>query len=162
MSFKEILGQEKTISILQNALMSSRLSHAYLFAGPTGCGKVFTAINFAKAINCLERPDSLHDSCGQCVCCKKIDSGNHIDVRRVSLLKGKSEILIDQIKQIQQQINLRPYEAKYKVFCISDADLMNEESQNALLKTLEEPPVKSIIILTTSKPHGLLPTVISR
>jgi len=162
MSFKDVLGQEKPIAILQKALINDRLSHAYLFYGPSGAGKVFTALNFAKALNCLNRPDNKADSCDECASCKKIESGNHIDVRWIGLLKGKSDISIEQIRQIQAQVNLRPYEAQYKIFCVQDAEYMNEEAQNALLKTLEEPPPKSIIILTTSSPGALLGTILSR
>jgi len=162
MSFKDILGQAKPINILQKALSGGKLAHAYLFYGSSGAGKVFTAVNFAKALNCLNNASNPTDCCDECASCKKIDSGNHIDVRWISLLKGKSEISIEQIRQMQAQINLRPYEARYKVFSIQDAEHMNEEAQSALLKTLEEPPAKSIIILTTSNPEALLGTILSR
>jgi len=162
MSFKDIVGQDKPVSILQNALAKNRLAHAYLFYGHSGVGKVLTALNFAKAVNCLNRPDAGVDCCDECVSCKKIDAGNHMDVSVVKLLKDKSHILIEQIRQLQSQVNLRPYEAKYKVFIIQDAECANDEAQSALLKTLEEPPVKSIIILTTSNPEALLTTIISR
>ena len=161
MSFKQIIGQEKPIAILQNALVKNRLAHAYLFEGPACIGKVFTALQFIKAVNCLNLADGI-DCCDQCISCKKIDAKNHIDINWISLLKTKSEISIEQIRQMQSQINLKPYEARYKVFCIHDAELMNEVSQSALLKTLEEPPLKSIIILTTSKSARLLKTIVSR
>ena len=162
MSFKDIIGQEKPINILKNALLNDRLAHAYLFYGPSGSGKVFTALNFAKTLNCLNRSGAQTDCCDECASCKKIDSGNHIDVRWIDLLKGKSEISIEQIRQVQSQVNLRPYEARYKIFSIQDAEYMNEEAQSALLKTLEEPPAKSIIILTTANPESLLTTIVSR
>jgi len=162
MSFKDILGQAKPIGILQKALTTGKLAHAYLFYGSSGAGKVFTAVNFAKALNCLNNASNPTNCCDECASCKKIDAGNHIDVRWISLLKGKSEISIEQIRQLQAQVNLRPYEARYKVFSIQDAEHMNEEAQSALLKTLEEPPVKSIIILTTSNPEALLGTIMSR
>ena len=162
MSFKEIIGQEKAAGILQNALAANRLAHAYLFEGPPGVGKVFTALNFAKALNCLDRPQNVYDCCDRCVSCKKIQDHNHVDVSWLKALKGKFEISIDQIRQIEQQINLKPYEARYKVFCIPDAELMTSDAQNALLKTLEEPPLKSVIILTTAGSHKLYPTIVSR
>ena len=162
MSFKDILGQAKPIGILQKALSSGKLAHSYLFYGASGSGKVFTAMNFAKALNCLNNASNPTDCCDGCASCKKIDAGNHIDVRWISLLKGKFEISIEQIRQMQAQVNLRPYEARYKVFAIQDAEHMNEEAQSALLKTLEEPPAKSIIILTTSNPEALLGTILSR
>lgn len=162
MSFKQILGQNKPISILRNALLNNRLAHAYLFEGPSGAGKAFTALNFAKAINCLNAAGKPGDCCDECASCKKIDSGNHIDVSWLVLLKDKTQIAIEQIRQLQSQINLKPYEARYKVFCIQDAELMSADAQNALLKTLEEPPVKSILILISSRPSVLFSTVLSR
>jgi DNA polymerase-3 subunit delta' len=162
MSFKEIIGQEKAVAILQNTLAANRLAHAYLFEGPPSVGKVFTALNFAKAINCLDRPQNVYDCCDRCISCKKIDDRNLLDVSWLSPLKGKFEISIEQIRQVQQQINLKPYEARYKVFCIPDADMMTADAQNALLKTLEEPPLKSVIILTTAEGHKLYPTIVSR
>lgn len=160
--FKDVIGQSRPISILQNAFSKNRMAHAYLFSGASGVGKVFTALQFAKVINCLNRPNSKYDSCDECESCKKIDTANHIDIGLVKLLKNKTEISIEQVRQLQSQVNLRPYEAKYKVFIIQDAQLANDEAQSALLKTLEEPPPKSVIILTTSDPDALLTTIISR
>lgn len=162
MSFKQIIGQDRPIRILQNAIATNRIAHAYLFEGPPSVGKVFTALNFAKAVNCLTRPENGVDCCDECASCRKIDAANHIDVSWLNLAKGKSQISIEQIRQMQAQINLKPYEARYKVFCIPDAELMNEEAQNCLLKTLEEPPLKSIIVLTSSKPAILFATIVSR
>ncbi len=162
MSFKQIIGQERPINILQNAILNNRLSHAYLFEGQPGVGKIFTALNFIKAVNCLNPVSGGADCCDECASCKKIDEKNHIDIKWIDLLKGKTQICIEQIRQMQAQINLKPNEAKYKVYCIKDADLMNEEAQSALLKTLEEPPLKSVIILTTANMRSLLATIISR
>jgi len=162
MSFKQIIGQDIPISILQNALAKNRLAHAYLFEGPPSIGKVFTALNFAKAVNCTNPVDGGLDCCDECPSCKKIDEKNHIDVMWIDLQKGKTKISIEQIRQMQARINLKPNEAKYKIFFVPDADQMNEEAQSALLKTLEEPPLKSILILTTSNLRGLLATIISR
>lgn len=162
MSFKQVIGQDRPIRILQNALLKNRPAHAYIFSGPAGCGKVFTALNFAKSLNCLNRREGMLDCCDECPSCKNIDAGNYIDVSLIKLLNNKTQIVIDQIRQLQSQVNLRPYEAKYKVFIIQDAEFMNDEAQSALLKTLEEPPLKSIIILTSSRPETLLETIISR
>lgn len=161
MSFKDVIGQEKAISILKNALLKNRIAHAYLFQGPRGVGKEFSALNFAKAINCLSSSKD-GNCCDECESCRKIESGNHIDVSVITLPKGRQSIPIDQIRKLQSQAALKPYEAGYKVFCIRDAELMNDESQSALLKTLEEPPSRSILILTTSSPPNLLTTIISR
>ena len=162
MSFKQVIGQSRPVGILQNALLKNKPAHAYLFSGPAGVGKVFTALQFAKALNCVNKPEGTPDSCDECPSCRNIGAGNFIDVSIIKLLSNKTQILIDQIRQIQSQVNLRPYEARYKVFIIQDAELMNDEAQSALLKTLEEPPVKSIIALVTSEPEALLATIISR
>lgn len=161
MSFKQIIGQDRAVNVLKSALLKNRLAHAYLFEGPPGVGKAFTALNFIKAINCLNAAGAA-DNCGECESCRKIDAKNHIDAGWLNVLKGKQQIAIEQVWQMQGQINLRPYEAKFKAFCIPDADFMSQEAQGALLKTLEEPPVKSIIILTTSNMPGLLDTIVSR
>ena len=162
MSFKQILGHKDTINILQNTLLKNRLAHAYLFQGPEGVGKLFSAINFAKAINCLNMGKDSVDCCDGCESCKKINSSSHIDINIIKPLKGKSGVSIEQIRQMQSQVSLRPYEARQKVFLIPDAELVNNQAQSALLKTLEEPAAGSIIILTTSSPESLLGTIISR
>ncbi|MCA9407487.1 MAG: DNA polymerase III subunit delta' [Candidatus Omnitrophica bacterium] len=133
-----------------------RLAHAYLFVGAKGSGKKATALAVAKLINCVN-PGSCND---QCSSCKKINTGSHPDI---FLIDGQEEtIKIDQIRGLLNQSNLRPYEARVKVFIIHHIENMTLESSNALLKTLEEPSANSLIILTTAVPERNLDTIKSR
>ncbi len=129
-----------------------------MFSGPEGTGKKLVARNFAKALNCLE---GAADACDACLSCRKIENGRHPDIHIID--KGDSEeIKIEDIRLLQQEICLRPYEAKFKVFIINGAHNLNSESANAFLKTLEEPPKKSVIILVSDKPRLLFRTIVSR
>ncbi|MFA4984453.1 MAG: DNA polymerase III subunit delta' [Candidatus Omnitrophota bacterium] len=157
MSFKDIKGQDSSLELLRRAIQEDSVAKAYLFSGPEGIGKRRAALEFAKAVNCR---DNDADSCGECGCCLKIDNNRHPDVR---LIEGESgTIRIDDIRQMQREINLRPYDAQLKVYIIDNAHNLNAESSNALLKTLEEPPAHSVIVLVSSKPSLLFKTVISR
>ncbi|MEW6075456.1 MAG: DNA polymerase III subunit delta' [Candidatus Omnitrophota bacterium] len=157
MAFRDIKGQEKIIEVLRNYIRASRLANTFLFIGPEGVGKKLVAQTFAKALNCKEQQA---DSCDQCDSCRKINATQHVDV---SILGSDGEeIKIEQVRQLQANINLRPYEARKKVFIIDNAHNLNPESSNAFLKTLEEPPQDSVIILLTAKPRLLFKTIISR
>jgi DNA polymerase-3 subunit delta' len=158
MAFKDIKGQDKAVESLKEDLRDKHLAGAYLFCGPEGIGKSLVAKNLAKAVNCLNQE---LDSCESCISCLKIQNGQHPDVHIID--NGyATEIKIEEIRQIQQDINLRPYEARLKVFIINDAHNLNPVSANAFLKTLEEPPRDSLIILVSDKPALLLKTIISR
>jgi len=159
MSLKDITGQDMAIRLLRDTLEKDEIDGSYLFAGPDGVGKRSASIEFAKTINC-ERKGS--DACEECASCGKINSLNHPDVFIIQKEKESSFIKIDKIRDIIYQASLKPYEARKKIFIITEAEDMNEESQNALLKILEEPRENQIFILTTSRVSGLLPTVISR
>jgi len=158
MAFQDIRGQDKPIARLKSSLQKNHLSGAYLFSGPEGVGKKLAARNFAKALNCLENG---FDACDYCLSCRKMESGRHADLHILD--NGRfEEIKIGDIRILQEQIILRPYEGRYKIFIINDAHNLNIESSNAFLKTLEEPPGNSVIILVTDKPKFLLGTIISR
>jgi len=157
MSLKDVIGQEKALRLLHNTLKTGRIPSALLFAGEPGIGKRYTAINFAKALNCLNQE---HDSCDACPSCKKIDSGIHPDL--LFLRPEKGEIRIDEIRAIEEALSFRPFEGKRKVVIIDDAEKMNHSACNAFLKTLEEPPSGSVIILVTSSPDSLPSTIRSR
>jgi len=157
--FQNIKGHDSIIHSLKKALKSSRVSHAYLFYGPEGIGKSVTAHTFSKALNCLK---SKTDACDECASCKKIENNNHPDVVWLKVKEKKEAISIEQIRELQNRINYKPYEGRAKVFCIQDSHLMTLEAANCLLKTLEEPPNDSQIILITSQIEGLLPTIKSR
>jgi len=159
MSFAEVIGHTKQLAILRSALSASRLHHAYLFVGPDGIGKRTAAIAVAKAIHCEE---SIEDFCGICVNCARISDGNHPDVRLIQPLPDKKEISIQQIREIDRELNFRSFSGKRKIAVIDPATLMNLSAQNALLKTLEEPPADSVIVLIAPNSGGLLPTVRSR
>jgi len=158
-SFKDIKGQDAPISFLKRAIENNSVAHAYLFIGIDGIGKGLAANTLAKALNCEKEAQN---SCDKCVSCRKIDGKNHPDIFRVICDETQRSIKINSIRALGERICLRPYEARRKVYIIEDAHLMTEEAANALLKTLEEPPVNSIFILTTSNISRLFQTIISR
>jgi DNA polymerase III subunit delta' len=159
MSFSNIYGHEKKIEILQKTLAQNRTGHAYLFSGISAIGKKTLAVEFIKAINC-EKPDALGDSCGECASCRKIQHACHPDIFFVEA--DGQFIRIASIRQIQERTTCKPLEARRRAFIIDDADKMNEESANALLKMLEEPSSANILILVTSRPYSMPQTIISR
>ena len=159
MSFSNIYGHEKKIEILQKTLAQNRTGHAYLFSGVSAIGKKTLAVEFIKAINC-ESPDALGDSCGECASCRKIQHACHPDIFFVEA--DGQFIRIASIRQIQERTTCKPLEARRRAFIIDDADKMNEESANALLKMLEEPSSANILILVTARPYSMPQTIISR
>ncbi len=160
MSFKDIKGQDGAIEALKSSIRNDKISHAYMFIGPSGVGKKLTALNFAKALNCLSPKDE--DSCDTCAQCKKIEAANHPDVLISSPAKENSSFGIDKIRAITKDIGLKPYEGRKKVYILESADSMTQEAQNALLKTLEEPLSESILILISESSGALFPTIRSR
>jgi len=159
MGFAEIIGHTKQLDSLRAALANQRLHHAYLLVGPDGVGKRTIAMALAKAIHCSE---STGDYCGRCANCASIIDGNHADVRVVQPLAGKKEISIHQVREIERELRFRSFGGKRKIAIIDPAAWMNPSAQNALLKTLEEPPENSLILLITPNAGGLLPTLRSR
>jgi DNA polymerase III subunit delta' len=159
MSFQDIYGHEKKIEILRKTMAAGRTGHAYLFSGIPAIGKRTLALEFIKAVNC-ENADSLNDSCGGCNSCRKIQHESHPDIFFVEA-EGQF-IRIASIRQIQERTKCKPLEARRRAFIIDDADKMNEESGNALLKMLEEPSVVNILILVTARPYSMPQTIISR
>ena len=158
MPFSSIIGHDRPVAILKRALANDAVAHAYLFSGEPGIGKRLTALEFAAALNCqTPGPDG---GCGVCAACSRIPAGSHPDVRTIA--PDGDEIKIDQIRQAQADLSLRPFEGRRKVLIIDGAEAMNEASSNAFLKTLEEPPGDSLIILITAMPQSLLATIRSR
>jgi DNA polymerase-3 subunit delta' len=162
----QVIGQTRVVTLLQRSLEEESLAHAYLLVGPPHVGKMTLALNLAQALNCqgTERP------CGECASCQKIASANHADVQVIGLTQNvdsaeaklRTEIGIDQIRQMQHSASLPPFEGKYKIFIIEGAEFLSIEAANCLLKTLEEPTGKVVFILLTTN-DGLLPaTVVSR
>jgi DNA polymerase-3 subunit delta' len=157
MALKDIIGQEKAVNILLGTIQRGRLPSSYLFAGESGVGKKFTAVNLAKAVNCLKGG---MDACDECLSCKKIDAGAHPDFLLISPAAG--QIRIEEIRAIDNIVSLTPFEGREKVVIIDEADTMNPFASNAFLKTLEEPPKDSLIILISSNPDRLPDTIRSR
>lgn len=158
MNFSSIIGHERPVSILKRALANGTLAHAYLFAGEAGVGKRRAALALAAMLNCAApRPD---DACGECSSCRRVAAGSHPDVHL--LTPEGSEIKIDQVRQAQADLSLKAFEGRRKVLIVDDAETMNVASANAFLKTLEEPPGESVIILVSAMPQGLLATIRSR
>ncbi|MCX5692916.1 MAG: DNA polymerase III subunit delta' [Candidatus Omnitrophica bacterium] len=159
MSLKDIVGQDRAVRLLHELISEDHAGGSYLFIGPRGVGKRTVSIEAAKAINCEKKG---LDACEECVSCGKINSSNHPDVFIIQKEIGSSFIKIDKIRNIIYQAGMKPYEAGKKIFIITNAEDMNEESQNALLKILEEPRENQIFILTSSRISGILATVVSR
>ena len=160
MGFPQIIGHEPQKEFLRNSVRKNRISHAYLFSGPEGVGKKLVAIGFAKLINCSE--DGAKNLDCECTSCVKTEKGLNPDVS-VFGYPGEKTIKVDHVRQdIERLIHLAPYENPYKVFIIDGAQRMNFNAQNAFLKTLEEPPPNSVIILITTLADLLMPTIRSR
>lgn len=175
MTLATVLGQPRAIDSLQAALRGHAVHHAYLFAGPEGVGKELAAVGLAQALTCPEQPDV---GCGTCASCVRVAKGLHPDVtwvmpdeERVSRgLAGRSdftgtpsrELRVEQIRGLQERLALRGLESKRKVAIIASAQAMNVQAQNAFLKTLEEPPPETTLILVANAVDKLLPTIRSR
>ncbi|MDF2953401.1 MAG: DNA polymerase III [Thermodesulfobacterium sp.] len=156
-NLNKILKQEPAVNLLTQALRKKRLSHAYLFTGPKGVGKETTAWAFLFHLFCEKDKEN---PCGECRACKKIEKEIHPDI--YILFPEKREITIGQIREVIDFLKYRPLEAEYKVIFVKEADKMNPEAGNALLKSLEEPPFYAIFILLTENFSKLLPTIVSR
>ena len=166
MAWRDILGHDDVAERFRQSLARGRLSHAYLLLGPDGVGKERFARELAKAVLCTEGDG---EACDACRSCGKVAHGNHPDVTTVrradASAKGgrRAFILVDQVREaIQEPIALKPFEGRYKVFVVADADRMTEEAQNCLLKTLEEPPPSSLLLLVASRIEPFVDTVVSR
>ena len=165
-----LAGQEQVVAMLAGAVANGRVAHAYLFSGPAHVGKTVAALQFAQLLNCTgEEPP-----CGRCRACERIAGGGHPDVELVSIggickesghdhAKDSSrDIRICQVRRLEEVVSRSAYEGKCRVLIIEPADSMNETTQNALLKTLEEPPDNVVLILVTDREEMLLPTIRSR
>jgi DNA polymerase III subunit delta' len=165
MNWTEIIGHDRPKKILEEALLRSQVAHAYLFYGEESIGKLATARAFAQAIECERNVDGYLRSpkpggCGHCRACLAIEKDTHPDVTTIQPLG--SQIKIEQIRAVQEVLVLKPLTGPRKVIIIDDAESMNLQAANCFLKTLEEPPDHSLLILITSQPHRLLPTLLSR
>ncbi|MFQ6001408.1 MAG: DNA polymerase III subunit delta' [Anaerolineae bacterium] len=163
----QVVGHQWATTLLQNSLTRGNISHAYLFTGPPHIGKTTLALNLAQALNCTgeDKP------CGECLSCQKIAQGIHPDVRMVDLAyqegllegrEGSTALGIDAIRSIQSDAALKPFEGRWKVFIIPQAENMTPGAANCLLKTLEEPPLHVVLLLTALHTDLLFPTIVSR
>ena len=157
--FQEIIGQEHIKEHLLHAMEQNKVSHAYLLQGELGAGKEFIAKAFAAALQC-ERGTA--NACGQCRSCKQIESKNHPDVIWVTHEKPNTIGVEDIRTQLNQDIEIKPYYGPKKIYIISECEKMTVQAQNALLKTLEEPPSYGLIFLLTTNAEALLSTILSR
>jgi DNA polymerase-3 subunit delta' len=157
--FSDLTTQTEVASHLQRSLQRGRLAHAYLFTGPPGSGKAAMATTLTQALNCLQKKQ---DACGKCKSCLDIENDKHPDAHWVRPESKSRRIRVEQIREFENAVSLKAATARMKVGIIADADCMTEEASNAFLKTLEEPPASTIIILLTAEPQRLLPTILSR
>jgi DNA polymerase III subunit delta' len=167
MAFADFPRQKQVVQLLQRSLERGRLAHAYLFTGHNLSELGALATSLAKTLNCqnpVRRTPNGHaiDSCDVCASCRKTAAGSHPDVHWVRPESKSRVITIDQMRDLMQEVHLKPNEAEYKVAVIEAADRLNVQAANAFLKTLEEPPGKSILILLTTDPQRLLETILSR
>ena len=158
-TFNDIYGQEQIKEHLQGAIASGKISHAYIINGERASGKEFIAKIFAATLQCEKKGS---DPCMECMSCKQAFSDNHPDIIRITHEKPNS-IGVDDIRdQINNDVAVRPYEGPYKIYIMNEAEKMTQAAQNALLKTLEEPPEYVIIMLLTTNVNSFLQTILSR
>ncbi|WP_042122701.1 DNA polymerase III subunit gamma/tau [Paenibacillus senegalensis] len=155
--FQDVIGQQHIIQTLQNSLKEGRFTHAYLFSGPRGTGKTTAAKLLAKAVNCEHGPAV--EPCNECEACLRITQGAVMDVVEIDAASNRG---VDEIRELRDKVKFAPTEVRHKVYIIDEVHMLTTEAFNALLKTLEEPPVHVMFILATTEPHKIPATIISR
>ena len=157
--FQDIVGHKQIIEHLKNAEKLNKVSHAYIFSGEKGSGKKLLASRFAELLQCEgegEKP------CGKCRSCRQAESGNHPDIIRITHEKPNTISVDDIREQLVGDVQIKPYQNKYKIYIVPEAEKMNVQAQNALLKTIEEPPAYAVILFLTTNASSFLPTILSR
>ena len=158
--FADIRGHDRPIGFLRDAWRAGRLAHAYFFTGPSGIGKLAIARALALGLHCEQVP---FEACGECAACRTIAAGTHADVRTITgPAKDRRDISIDQVRDLQRELGFRALSSRAKVGIVNDAELLTQQAQNALLKTLEEPTGDTVLILVGVNPASLAPTILSR
>lgn len=158
-SFKDVVGHKDIIKYIQSAVTADQVSHAYIMNGPKGAGKKLLSMLFATTLLCEAKGP---EPCNKCHSCIQAESGNHPDIIRVTHEKPNTISVDDIREQVNNTIDIKPYQGPYKIYIIDQADLMTVQAQNAILKTIEEPPAYAIIMLLTENADTLLPTITSR
>ncbi len=157
--FSSIIGHEQIIGHLKNAISLGKVSHAYIFNGPDRSGKMALAKSFAMALQCGRNGT---EGCMECHSCRQALSGNQPDIIYLHHEKPNTISVDDIRRQVNQDIAIKPYASPYKIYVIDEAEKMNQQAQNALLKTIEEPPAYAVILLLTANADTFLPTILSR
>lgn len=158
-SFKDIIGQEHIKEYLQNAISQKKIAHAYIIQGERFSGKEFITKVFAAALQCEKQGT---EPCGECRSCKQVQSGNQPDIIYLRHERPNSIGVEDVRSQINSDIAIMPYSSPYKIYIINEGEMLTDQAQNALLKTLEEPPAYAVLIILTTNLEALLPTILSR
>lgn len=156
-TFDDMVGQDSIVRTLKNQIKSGRIAHAYLFCGSRGTGKTSAAKILARAVNCISPKDA--SPCGECRVCKQLKDGNNMDIIEIDAASNNG---VDEIRDLRDKVKYPPTVGRYKVYIIDEVHMLSIGAFNALLKTLEEPPVHVIFILATTEPHKLPSTIISR
>lgn len=159
--FKDVVGHRNIIKYIESAVSADAVSHAYILNGERGSGKKMLANLFAMSLQCQNR-EANGDACGKCQSCRQAVNGNQPDIIRVTHEKPNTISVDDIREQVNNDIVIKPYSSRYKIYIIPEADLMSVQAQNALLKTIEEPPEYAVIMLLTENADTLLPTIRSR
>jgi DNA polymerase-3 subunit delta' len=163
LAWQRIRGHDRLVAGFQRAVQRGRLAHAYLFIGPTGVGKRLFAVELAKALLCENPPTDGHfEACDHCPACIQVEAGTHPDFLVAAMPAEKHEFPIELMREVCNQFLLKSARGRGKVVVIDDADDLNEESANCFLKTLEEPPPRSVLILIGSSSERQMPTIVSR
>ena len=157
MAFGDVVGHQRPLQILRRAIEAGRIPHAYLFTGMEGIGKRLVALNMAKALNCSDQGG---EACDHCRSCERMDKGVHPDL--ILINPAGETIKIGQVRELQQSIAFKPFEARWRMIIMDGAERMTREAANAFLKTLEEPPAGTTIVLCATTVEALPATVLSR
>lgn len=166
-TFAEVVGQEHVVDTLRGAIKSNAVAHGYLFTGSRGSGKTTLARLLAKAVNCdraksegvLRSADRMYDVCGKCPSCREIEEGRSLDLIEIDAASNRG---IDEIRAVRDSAQVSPFGNGWKVFIIDEVHMLTKEAFNALLKTLEEPPAKTLFVLATTEPQRVPATIMSR